>query len=432
MSNANFLFLVLLNLFSIYSLTLNAEIDGNMQNESYGSLSNEETSGSRDSQNSEEKAMLSGEDFETKFRESCDIFLNINRRVVGLMDEQFHTDPQLDEPIVRNKKEEGSLQNIHAMEAIGALFCPTWGQGMKKNWQSTHKDMQWPPNEIKQAVPSLGFHIVPYKEEIIKEPNIGEDEQKADDLDGKKIHWSWKLNFRVAEQYLFKHFNIKQRQIVYCVLALLSRFREIQQVKELNELIRHCMLRFFGGNSIDSSSEIVKFTEKLLEFLLQNLEEGKCPNYFVPACNLLDNVPGDVMKGLVYVIKSTLGHLKSLLIGLKYLPIQTYVKSQKVEDAKDPYDGFTDWLGGFGETVKKLLKISLLKSFDDIINLLIMTSFAQHYKNSIDTSIATHEDVIKMLSTMRQGLMKEHRLIAQLGNVVKRFTMFVQVSLGCY
>ena len=88
-----------------------------------------------------------------------------------------------------------------------------------------------------------------------------------------------------------------------------------------------------------------------LEYLSQDLEQKQSMNYFIPTCNLLDNIPDDVIKGLFYVIKSTLRQLVSSLTGSKYLPIQTYAKDQGLKTNTIPCDGFTGWVTGYGETM---------------------------------------------------------------------------------
>ena len=165
-----------------------------------------------------------------------------------------------------------------------------------------------------------------------------------------------------------------------------------------------------------------------LEFLLRDLEEKSSANFFLPSCNLLNTVPRDVIKELVYVIKSTLRHLQSSLMGSKYVPIQIYTKLQGSMKNSISCDGFTDWMQGYGETVRNLLKRSLFQTFDETTNLLVMTSFAQHHVTSIDASITLHENVIRNLKGMKGQLVKRHKLLAaDLGDFVNRFVMFVQV-----
>ena len=295
----------------------------------------------------EEGNFLSSEDFQNKFRKDCDIFLNINRRIIGTMDEKCQPVESVETSFIRNKKEEGSLQNIHAIQPVGALFCPKWSSSMLSEWQQSQGEAHWPSSEIRQGVPSLGFHIIPDAPKIQKkDQNVGDETDEAD-LERETSKWKWRLSFRVAEQFLFKHLNTKQRQIVYCSLALLSSFREIHQVKELDELIRHCILRFLQNNAVDSSTQILKSVKIFLEYLSQDLEQRQSMNYFIPTCNLLDNIPNDVIKGLFYVIKSTLRHLVSSLTGSKYLPIQTYAKVQGLKMNSLSCDGFywlAEWL----------------------------------------------------------------------------------------
>ena len=412
---------------SLSRLTAKTETITNLRNGNFELIPCNENSDHFGNEQNEEGNFLSSKDFQNKFRKDCDIFLNINRRIIGTMDEKCQSVESVEISFIRNKKEDGSLQNIHAMQPVGALFCPKWSSNMLSEWQQSQGEAHWPPSEIRQGIPSLGFHIIPDAPKILKiDQNMG-DETDETDLESEASKWKWRLSFRVAEQFLFKHLNTKQRQIVYCSLALLSSFREIHQVKELDDLVRHSILRFLQKNAVNSSTQILKSVKMFLEYLSEDLEQRQSMNYFIPTCNLLDNVPDDVIKGLFYVIKSTLRHLLSSLTGSKYLPIQTYAKVQRLKMNNISCDGFTGWLSGYGETMRKLLKRSLLKSFDDITNLLIMTSFAQHHSQSVDASIAAHEELIKMLNTMKGELAKRHKLAAGLGDIVKRFIMFVQV-----
>ena len=409
-------------------LTAKTETITNLRNGNFDLIPSNENSDHFGNEQNEEGNFLSSEDFQNKFRKDCDIFLNINRRIIGTMDEKCQSEESVETSFIRNKKEEGSLQSIHAMQPVGALFCPKWSSRMLSEWQESQREAHWPPSEIRQGVPSLGFHIIPDAPKILKIDQNVENKTDETELESEASTWKWRLSFRVAEQFLFKHLNTKQRQIVYCSLALLSSFREIHQVKELDELIRHSILRFLQNNAVNSSTQILKSVKMFLEYLSQDLEQRQSMNYFIPTCNLLDNVPDDVIKGLFYVIKSTLHHLLSSLSGSKYLPIQTYAKVQGLKINSILCDGFTGWLSGYGETMRKLLKRSLLQSFDDITNLLIMTSFAQHHSQSVDASIAAHEELIKILNTMKGELAKRHKLMADLGDIVKRFIMFVQVN----
>ena len=412
---------------SLSRLTAKVETITNLWNGNFELIPCNENSDLFGNEQNEEGNFLSSEDFQNKFRKDCDIFLNINRRIIGTMDEHCQPVESVETSFIRNKKEEGSLQNIHAMQPVGALFSPKWSSSMLSEWQESQREAHWPPSEIRQGVPSLGFHIIPDAPKILKIDQNVENKTDETELESEASKWKWRFNFRVAEQFLFKHLNTKQRQIVYCSLALLSSFKEIHQVKELDELIRHSILRFLQNNVVNSSTQILKSVKMFLEYLSQDLEQRQSMNYFIPTCNLLDNVPDDVIKGLFYVIKSTLRHLMSSLTGSKYLPIQIFAKDQGLKTNTIPCDGFTGWVTGYGETVRKLLKRPLLQSFDDITNLLIMTSFAQHHSQSVDASIATHEELIKMLNTMKGELAKQQKLVAELGDIVKRFIMFVQV-----
>ena len=200
-----------------------------------------------------ETAYLSSEDFQNQFRWDCGMFLNMGRRVIGTMDENCHIkESDEKDPLIRCKREDGSLQNIHAMAPVGALFCTRWRDGMLDEWRETQNGAKWPANDILQGVAPLGFHIVPYQMKPSQNENESDIKMDNDSAEAEKqsesSRWIWKLDFRAAEQYLFKHLTTKQRQIVYCAQSLLSSFREINRVQELNELIRHSIFEIFAGN----------------------------------------------------------------------------------------------------------------------------------------------------------------------------------------
>ena len=146
---------------SLSRLTAKTETITNLRNGNFELIPCNENSDHFGNEQNEEGNFLSSKDFQNKFRKDCDIFLNINRRIIGTMDEKCQSVESVEISFIRNKKEEGSLQNIHAMQPVGALFCPKWSSSMLSEWQESQREAHWPPSEIRQGVPSLGFHIIP-------------------------------------------------------------------------------------------------------------------------------------------------------------------------------------------------------------------------------------------------------------------------------
>ena len=142
-----------------------------------------------------------------------------------------------------------------------------------RNWYCRTRQQRWPPQRVKETVLQLPVHVVPK---------------------GQKGSESYDQEFRICYTYaeieLMKSLNETQTK-VYVLLKLL--FKSVIN-KKFPDIITSYVLKnvIFW---ISEQTPIDKFTNALLlyrfqtalKFIIQGIEEGNLPNYFIPERNLL-------------------------------------------------------------------------------------------------------------------------------------------------
>ncbi len=209
----------------------------------------------------------------------------------------------------------------------------------------------------------------------------------------------WKLNFDLAEQYLYSKMSLKSKQTFYLLQILLSGSRCFQQQEVFQYFLCHTFLWNLEQEDPVESGDIVQSAHKLLNKLLDRLIEGTSPHYFIPNCNLLSGIPGISSKSVIHCIKQTLENFQSILTMSRYLPIQLYSKLTGCNLAaiSREKESFQNWLTAFEENICVMLKKSLLQTFDEIVQLLMVTSHAKLHSHNLDRSILRHKEVMKIL-----------------------------------
>ncbi len=213
----------------------------------------------------------------------------------------------------------------------------------------------------------------------------------------------WKLNFELAEHYLYSKMSQKDKQTFYLLQILLSGSRLFQQQEVLQSFLCHTFLWFLeqevSVHSKDETQDIVENAHKLLRTLQDQLKQGISPHYFIPKCNILSDIPRKTCKSVIHYISQTLENFQSVIISTRYLPIQMYSKSKycNIQDISKDKDSFQTWLSTFEKSVKLMLKRCLLQTFDEIVQLLMVTSHAKLHNHTLDRSILRHKQVMKIL-----------------------------------
>ena len=145
-----------------------------------------------------------------------------------------------------------------------------------KEWETRQRYQQWPRKELIHDIVNSGFEVVPMPSKITLAPD-------AD--------FEWRLSFRSAETKLVRSFNMCQRD---CFIALKILAKEYVGPRFPDEdflssyIIKTLM--FWSIEELDDSlwkqEDMLHCLHLCLNVLREWIENGFCPNYFIPTYNL--------------------------------------------------------------------------------------------------------------------------------------------------
>ena len=185
-------------------------------------------------------------------------------------------------PCVMQKTQFGIDQDI--------AFClefKSWPESANE-WINRHRLYEWPSKQLINKIKSKGCHIMAIGSKTLKSTscklNVGESMWMEDPF-------QWRLSFSLAEKYLVYDFNNTQF-LVYGILKILN-----QELFSKDPVVKNCICSYFLKTILFWAIEETPFEywipEKLIfcvdmcfQKLIEWLENGFCPNYFIRENNM--------------------------------------------------------------------------------------------------------------------------------------------------
>ena len=178
------------------------------------------------------------------------------------------------------------------IKPILCIHSPVWPLAARE-WAFRVRRFVWPSVELKKLILQHGCHVVP----------------KGNPQSPNK-HFEWRWSFSLAEKMLVRTFNIIQLQC-YFLLKMVVIF--VINPMVLNGISSY-QVKTVMLHMVENTHPTEWTKEKLapcfsacLAKLLQCVEDGSCPHYFVPSYNLFAlTIQGDTRIKLVTVISGLL------------------------------------------------------------------------------------------------------------------------------
>lgn len=211
-----------------------------------------------------------------------------------------------------------------SVNPILCIHSPVWPLAARE-WAFRVRRYVWPTVELKRFILQHGCHVVPKGNH--QSPN-------------KHIEWRW--SFSLAEKLLIRTFNETQIQCYFLMKLLVTYVINPMVIEGLSSYhVKTLMLHM-----VESTHPTEWTKEKLafcfigcLQKLLQSLEDGSLPHYFIPSHNLfIPRLQGDTRIRLVAVVTSLLE--KGWQCILQCLPpnMNTLLAKYKVQVKCDCFD----------------------------------------------------------------------------------------------
>ncbi|XP_078320623.1 cyclic GMP-AMP synthase-like receptor 1 isoform X5 [Crassostrea virginica] len=106
----------------------------------------------------------------------------------------------------------------------------------------------------------------------------------------------WRISFTHAEKELILHANEKEKGCRKDIFKLLKKIKEV--MRNSNDIEKFCsyhlkmfMLKFFDKQKYFGNEMKVDLLKKAIKKLVESVEHGIIPNYFIPEDNVIVNVP---------------------------------------------------------------------------------------------------------------------------------------------
>ena len=228
---------------------------------------------------------------------------DVNKRLVCSFKLQHVAAKHYDErngPAMSRKQ---SATGYPAQDAVFALKCDELPE-CTREWFQRQRHYNWPTNYMIQRCETYGCLFVP-----VGHPNSEEQDKQ------------WRISLSDQERFLVTHFNSVQLK---CFVLLKLIKKEIILSKVPDSLtsyhIKTCLLfmiestpnEFWRPDNLFAA--VVICLKKIKDFV----ENGHCPNYFIPKENIFARrIHGDVRKQLYMVLQKLVDADCKFLLGIK-------------------------------------------------------------------------------------------------------------------
>ena len=186
---------------------------------------------------------------------------------------------------------------LKAVDHVIAFKFFGWPE-VAQEFCSRDRPSGWPSNQLVTEIVQGGCHMV----------------LKPHNFTDKDVHNEWRLSFSIAEKKLATSLT-KTQKMAYVLFKILQR-EYFQFQNEITSYHLKTALFWQCEKSTEeecSNHNLAKLLLSMIEWLHRCLTDHNLPNYFIPANNLIDHIPGERIRQ----IEITVGHIKENI--LKYL-----------------------------------------------------------------------------------------------------------------
>ena len=207
-------------------------------------------------------------------------------------------------PALSRRDRPGSRNN-YSHDYVPCLHCVKWTI-LADGWAVRKRPADWPQQELISEIVSEGCHVVP-----VSHHHNGD----------RVLETEWRLSFSNAEKKLVDSLTIEQRQSY--IMAKLIMKQVLQEIKDSQEPSvkkapsSYHLKTIFLWKCEEKPSEkwnnLFESVVDLLSGLVDHLQKGKIPQYFIPENNLIDNIKEDILVSVADGITAALADLPMIL-----------------------------------------------------------------------------------------------------------------------
>ena len=225
--------------------------------------------------------------------------LDYKNRVVVYRRERRPDEIQVDE--ILGSKKTTDIVTGHPIEICYSYRCRAWPDIARK-WLTRVRHHNWPSRYAVEQIKSLGYFLVPVG-------GRGSIEK----------HLEWKMSFLLQERMLMSSLNETQYKC-YIILKMINNDVISHFVKEealVSYHLKTCMFYVVENTPADiwQPDNILDCVQICLKCILRWIEDGICPNYFIPEENMFyRRIHGEVQSNLRYALTTLLSS------DFKYFP----------------------------------------------------------------------------------------------------------------
>lgn len=213
------------------------------------------------------------------------------------------------------------------IKPILCIHSPVWPLAARE-WAFRVRRYIWPTVELKKFILQHGCHVVP----------IGNPESP-----NKHIEWRW--SFSLAEKLLVRTFNITQLQCYFLMKLLVTYVINPNVIEGVSSYHVRTLMLYMVENTHPSEWSREKLATCFvgcLQKLLQCLEDGNLPHYFIPSYNLfLPRLQGDTRIRLAAIVAGLLEQGWQCVLQCLPPNMNTLLVRHKIQVRCDCYD--THW-----------------------------------------------------------------------------------------
>ncbi|XP_061177756.1 uncharacterized protein LOC133186540 [Saccostrea echinata] len=349
------------------------------------------------------RKVISGKGFKKFWKEMVDK-IEIHTRYTGRGTKFPSRGEKRSGPAI-TKVENVSMRNFINHDFVPAIKLTNW-PSIAEDWTSRPRPGNWPPAELLENCVGADCHIVPVA-------------HKGSSKHLKKKEW--RLSFSGAEIVLANSLTFEQRQAVIMSKMILKL--ALQEVLQHKPSLKNCK----PVSSYELKTSFYWLREKkndwgsltddiraILENLIQFLQRGILPDYFIPEKNITENVAPDLVEELSLTLKQVFTQQGLLCFLQKCF---WYCYNTELEDF-DSLDGgslkclYTE-LQNFCESQTPSLKLLI---FTIIHQLLCLFNAAMDGTNSRFWVMDT-KPVLFDIKCIQEGLMKRANFQMEVVNV---------------
>ena len=199
-----------------------------------------------------------------------------------------------------------------AMDHVFALRCQKW-PACAAEWLTRRRPYNWPSRELIDRFKTQGCFFV-----CVGHPLSDESDKQ------------WRMSFSLQERYLVSHFNSVQLKC-YVLLKIIKKeiiFKAVGEKSLTSYHCKTCMLYMIEHTTSEfwSTENFLICVCECLKEILEYVETGYCPNYFIPNENMFEGrITGmnriklcDVLRWLLASDLKYLVNLKTGDLGEKF------------------------------------------------------------------------------------------------------------------